>query len=323
MTHWTSYTFGAVLGAFFLATGVLPAGQDLFSIYWENDSRYTKPNGSTDRHYTNGVKFVYSMQPDWEWVKSFGDWDGQAEQDVRKAVGFFLGHNTYTPNHADNPAKRKDNERVFAGWLYTGLFVQRRAAEVLDHVELNVGVVGPSAKADRLQHCIHEVLGSSKPIGWKSQLGDEPAADFTWVRKRRHDAGFFERHDFVDMITDVGFTAGSLHRHLEAGVTLRCGANLPNDFGPGRLGLPLSAAGMDLHSGHSAYLFARLSGRAVEHDRFLSGLSSRPWVGRAEVGVVCRWDDFEIAYSQTFMTEEFKEQGPTDSYGALTVTWLF
>jgi hypothetical protein len=313
-----------VCTALFFLAAVPLAAQDTFSIYWENDSRFTKPNGNTDRHYTNGLKLVLTAQPDWQWLEDVGDWQGQSQaEEVQKAVGFFLGQNIYTPNHPEDPSKRKDKERVFAGWLYGGMFVQRRQKDIFDHAELNIGVVGPSAKADTVQRCIHTLLNSGNPVGWEDQLDDEPAADFTWVRKQRQTQGLLAPTDYTDVITDFGFTAGSLHRHLEAGIMLRCGANLPNDFGPGRLSLPNSAAGIDSHNTRSTYLFARLSGRAVEHDRFLTGLTPRPLVGRGEIGVVCRWNDFEVTYAQPFMTEEFKEQSFTDSFGAFTLTWMF
>ena len=307
-----------------LLTAASLSAQDSFSIYWENDSRYIKPNGKSDRHYTNGLKLVYTAQPDWQWLKDFGDWDGAADAiAAEKAVGFFLGQNIYTPNHATDPALRKDKERVFAGWLYTGMFVQRRQADTLDHVELNVGVVGPSSQADSAQRCIHTMVHSKLPLGWESQLNDEPAADFTWVRKQRQTEGILAPTDHTDVITDIGFTAGSLHRNVEAGIMLRCGGDLPNDFGPGRLALPSSTAARDRNAARSVYLFGRLAARAVEHDRFLSGLTPQPLVGLASAGIVCQLGDIEIAYSQTFMTPEFKEQDIADSYGALTLTWLF
>ncbi len=295
-----------------------------FSLYLENDSRFLKPNGATDRHYTHGTKLVYTTEPDWQWLKAFSEGSLFSQPaSAAPSVGFFLGQNIYTPDHADDPSKRSDKEHVFAGWLYTGLFVQRRQMDVLDHFELNVGVVGPSSRAERTQKCIHKVLNSGDPVGWDEQLDDEPAADVTWVRRQRQTQGWLAPTEYTDVITDFGFTAGSLHRHIEAGIMLRWGQTLPNDFGPGRLALPASAAAMDPQNRKSAYLFARLSGRAVEYNRFLTGLSHETLTGRAEVGLVFRRDNAELAYSQTFMTQEFKEQRCPDSFGAVTLTMFF
>ncbi len=106
---------------------------------------------------------------------------------------------------------------------------------MLDHIELNLGVIGPSSMADTVQRCIHEMVHSKNPDGWDDQLGDEPAADFMWVRKYRHKNGLLAPTDLTDVITDFGFTAGSLHRHAEAGIMFRYGGKLPKDFGPGSL----------------------------------------------------------------------------------------
>ena len=85
------------------------AAGGMLSGYWENDSRYTKPNGATDRHYTSGAKLVYSTQPDWHWVQDFSDWALFSHPaSVDPAVGFFLGQKIYTPNQVDDTYKRGD-----------------------------------------------------------------------------------------------------------------------------------------------------------------------------------------------------------------------
>ena len=61
--------------AFFVLTFILVFGfaktwgDEALSFYLENDSRFTKPNGNTDRHYTNGARIVYVTQPEWNWLK--------------------------------------------------------------------------------------------------------------------------------------------------------------------------------------------------------------------------------------------------------------
>jgi lipid A 3-O-deacylase len=255
---------------------------------------------------------------------SGNNWHGAADAaTTEKAVGFFLGQNIYTPDQAEDPARRDPEDRVFAGWLYTGMFVQLKNGTTLDHIGINVGVVGPSSQADTVQDGLHELINSDEIIGWDEQLDDEPAADLMWVRKHRHKSGFLAPTEYTDVITDFGGTVGSLHRHAEVGITLRCGVKLPKDFGPGRLELPSSAASVDPDVSRSFYLFTRLSGRAVEYDRFLTGLTHQPFVGRAAVGAVYQRNNFQLTYSQTFMTQEYNQQDTNDCYGALTLTWLF
>lgn len=316
--------FNLAFSGLFLMAGVVVSAQDTFSIYTENDSRYLKPNGNTDRHYTSGMNLVYTTQPDWQWLKDFGDWGRPLDKsDKATAAGFFLGQNIYTPNHPDKPQLRSDKEHVFAGWLYTGMFVEHRRQDTLDHLSLDVGVVGSSAKGKQVQQNIHNLLNSNGSVGWDDQLNDEPAANFSWVQKHRHTGGLLAPTEHTDVITDFGGTAGSLYVNSEAGITLRIGATLSNDFGPGRLTTPASVASRDADSRSSLYFFTRLAGRAVAYDRFLTGLTHRPFVGVGTLGAVWRRGNWELAYAQTFFTEEFKEGDFNDSFGALTLTYLF
>lgn len=292
------------------------------SIYVENDSRFTKPNGNTDRHYTNGGKIVYVTQPDWEWLQDFSTWHfGEAGQEVDRAVGFFVGQNIYTPDHADEPLRRDPEDRVFAGWLYTGMFAQRATAEVLDHVEINAGVIGPSSHGEQVQDCIHNFIHSDKAQGWEEQLEDEFALDATFMRQQRMKDGFLKPTEHTDVLGEYGFTLGSVHRQAQAGMIFRWGYNLGNTFGPARLLMPEGVAAFRRQE--SAYLFVRTGIKAVEYDRFLAGLTHEPVVGELQAGLVYQKGRFQFGYSQTFLSREFKEQDSSDSWGAFTLSMAF
>ncbi len=298
--------------------------ENALSFYLENDSRGIKPNGNTDRHYTNGTKLVYLTQPDWQWLQEFSKWNSAGlDQHVDTAVGFFIGQNIYTPDYPAEPAKRKRREMSFAGWLYTGLFAQRGTDHQLEHLEFNIGVIGPSSRADEVQDAFHRWIQSEKPVGWDSQINDEFAVDIMYMRKQRLLAGWFKPTERTDVIAEYGFTAGSVHRHAQASVTFRYGFNLGNTFGPGRKDLPSGISTFRKDTDQSGYLFARIGGRAVEHNRFLTGLTPEPLVGELQVGAVYTYKRLEIGYSQTFFTREYKQQSANDSFAAITVSYHF
>ena len=308
---------------FVFLTGQVVA-EDAASLYVENDSRGIKPNGNTDRHYTHGTKLVYLTQPDWQWLDNFAEWDAALpDEQVDTVVGFFFGQNIYTPDNVDKPARRKPEDRAFAGWMYTGLFAQRAADNLLEHIELNIGVIGPSSQAKQVQREIHKWLHSNDPVGWENQLSDELAVDFTWMRQQRLLDGWFKPTDKTDVIAEYGFTAGSVHRHAQAGLIFRYGFNLGNTFGPGRLELPAGISTLRKTGEKSGYLFARAGIKAVEHNRFLTGLTTEPLVGEFQAGAVYTYKKLDIAYSQTFLTQEYKQQTANDSFGAITVSWRF
>ena len=313
-----------LLFLFLVLFSVYGFAEDAVSLYVENDSRMLKPFHKTDRHYTHGTKFVYVTRPDWNWLGDFSKWDAaEADEGVETAVGFFLGQNIYTPDHVDAPQKRNPEDMVFAGWLYTGMFAQRATDHILEHFEFNVGVIGPSSKAEQTQKCIHGILNSNDPIGWDGQLSDEPAADVSYMRQQRLLAGWFQPTETTDVLLEYGFTAGSVHRQAQVGAALRYGFNLGQTFGPVRLSLPAGLSALKTMDDKSGYLFARACAKAIEYNRFLTGLDAEPLIGEFQVGAVYQCKQLEIGYSQTFFTREFEEQSGKDSIGAVTVTWRF
>lgn len=296
--------------------------KNAFSLYLENDSRGLKPNHNTDRHYTHGTKLLFVTQPGWQWLDDFSKWDFGGDESVDKAAGLFLGQNIYTPDNIGYSPQDNPGDMTYAGWLYGGLFAQRATKDILDHIELSIGVIGPSSLAEHSQKKIHEWLDGTRPAGWDTQLDDEPAIDFTYMRQNRLTGGIFVPTEYTDFIAEYGFTAGSVNRFAQAGMTFRCGFNLGDTFGPDRFAMPAGISKLR-NTDHSGFIFARLSGRAVEYNRFLTGLNHEPLMGELQVGVVYRKSCFEIGYSQTFFTRQFEHQNGTDSFGALTLTCTF
>jgi lipid A 3-O-deacylase len=302
-----------------------PPRNSTFRVYWENDGTYVKPIMRTDRHYTDGLKLVYTHQPEWDWLKDFARWNnfGDGEANVSTAVGYFFGQNMYTPDHADDPAARREHDRVFAGWMYGGIFAQRATQKEMEHFELNLGIIGPSAGGSKMQTFVHNVIHQEEPNGWENQLDDEFAIDCTWLKRQRADGLLFRRAPDFDSHLEYGFTAGSLHRNANLGVIFRWGDNLPNDFGPGRLEAPDCATGPIGDKQTYLYLFSRASIKVVQYDRFLTGLDEEPVVGQFQLGVAWRYKSFEVSYSQTFLTREYREQPQADSIGALNLSCYF
>ena len=303
----------------------IASGAETFTLYVENDGTFVKPVYRTDRHYTDGVKLVYTNQPDCNFLKEFARWNdfGQNDGQVSTALGYFFGQNVYTPDHTDAPAKRDKHDQVFAGWMYGGIFAQRATENEMEHFELNPGIIGPSARGRQTQNFVHSAIGVEKPQGWENQLGDEFAIDVTWLKRQRVAERCFKRTENFDSHLEYGATAGSVHRNANLRIVFRYGINLPNDFGPGRLEAPASACIEKPAEIQTAYLFTRIGGKLVQYDRFLSGLETEPAVAQLQVGVVYRYKSFEISYSETFLTREYEEQNSTDSYGAINMMWRF
>lgn len=303
-------------------------GHDFFfTALTENDSKVYNPFNSSDRHYTNGAKAVFAIRPPFaaDWATALPALGADFSK-PRAAFGIQSGQEIYTPEDPDIKTLIKD-DRPYVGWLYFGAFLQRSSPTVMDHLELDVGMVGPSSLAHQAQDMVHELLGYEEFMGWNNQLHDEPAFNFSAERRWRVGRATLSDELAFDVVPHAGLTAGTVNRHLELGTTLRLGWGLGEDFGPGNIHHPLDYTAP--RPPQAFYAFVRLSGRAVEHNLFLQGNSFRdsprvdaePLVGDATTGLTlafCR--HVELSYSQTYLGREFKHQRTQDSYGAFVLT---
>lgn len=319
-----------------------PTGADAWrftgaQVTWDNDGTYADPFDQTDRHYTNGLKLDLSFDPAFspevrERLAPSADWP-----DARLAFGVVVAQHIYTGSDIERKNPPAD-DHPYAGWLYTGVYLQRRSGNVHDHAELDVGVVGSWASAEEVQRFIHSSFpGQVQPQGWGSQLANELAINLrlqrSWRTERAQIGG--ESGLELDGIGRLGADLGNVFVRGNADVTLRLGKHLPDDFGPSRLLDYRDATGTwSADHSWSVYGYARLGMRAVGHNIFLDGntfadsRSTDPerLVGEAEVGVRAAFElgsgMFEVGYGWTYYTREYQAQASSDSIGAWTLGWV-
>ncbi len=124
------------------------------TLFFENDGTFVRPNRGSDRHYTSGQGFHLASPLD-----PVTDTDDSRRSLNRDAIGFVLVQQIYAPEDITDPNPPPD-DRPYAGYLYGGLFYQRQSynpdgIDTLDHVQLDLGVVGPSSLAEQSQSEVH------------------------------------------------------------------------------------------------------------------------------------------------------------------------
>jgi lipid A 3-O-deacylase len=328
---------------------VAPPSPLIITGYWENDGGPLKPNNNQDRHYTNGLAFTFAHQPGW--ARDFGEIVPFAEafddDQTTYAGGYAVGQLIFTPDNI-NLKVPPPNDRPYAGYLYAGVYWQRADDDTFDHLQFDLGIVGPSSAAEDVQDGVHDMVDAIDPQGWDSQLHDEPTFQFHLRRKWRMwllrpdgfafddlRPGVMRRGLGAELIPMVGTSLGTVYVNAEVGAVARIGWNLPDDFGPGRLADFGAATGE--RGGADwwhAYVYGRTSARFVAHDIFLDAgtFEDNPGLGQdlrhvvgefqlgAMVGVEWRSISFVGGYSQTFQTETFEGQYTGDEWGALTLS---
>ena len=336
-----------LLAAGFLALLHSAHGEDnvsggTFSLYMENDMF-----AGTDRQYTSGVKFAWSSRD----LANYSDSPYASpflplfnllpyinEKDYQKNLVFALGQNIYTLDDTESFGLVKD-DRPYAGWLYLGLGVVWKNAEVRNSLVLNVGVVGSWSYAQEAQRLVHDARGLGHPNGWDNQLHNELGVLVTYERKWRWPK--HERRVGLDweFLPHAGIALGNVYTYASLGGELRAGLNLPDDFGTASIG-PAATTSTPVDGRQGAersrfdlglYLFARADGRAVAHNIFLDGNTfgnsasvDRKWfVADLSAGVAVNYKNTKIAYAFVYRTEEFYGQKEAQVFGTISMNIAF
>lgn len=289
-----------------------PEGSE-FQLFVENDML-----ARTDRYYTNGIKvgggmgFDLLQLPAAEVLRQIAP---QAAGTVH--LGLFLGQNLYTPRSI-TVSQAQPQDRPWAAWLYLGGVAQKAQDNRLDTVELDLGLVGPSALGKEIQAGWHRLIGAPQPRGWHHQIPNEPAFLLSWLAKSKHGLGTVAGLD-VEAIPHGGATVGSVMTLARAGGLLRLGRNMTS-FGPDTIepgGAMLQNMRRELEPGRTQelewYVFAGLDHRLIGHNIFLDGtvfrdspsVRRRPHVYDLSLGLSLRYGALRVSLTRVKRSEEF------------------
>lgn len=299
----------------------------IFSFVLENDLFY-----NTDRNYTNGVQIAWVPR-----VESPPDWAVRVAHQVpwfpqegRIRHGYVLGQSMFTPRDITltNPPVE---DRPYAGWLYGTVGLSVEIGRQLDQLALTLGVVGPASLAKQSQKIVHKIKGADKPLGWDTQLGNEPGIVLTYQRSWRGLTTTLAGFD-LDLTPHIGSALGNVYTYANTGLTMRYGKRLPADYGPLRIQPSLPGSGFFAPTNNFAwYLFAGFEGRAVARNIFLDGNTFRdsrsvdkePLVGDLQWGIALTWQGVRLNYTHVLRTREFETQGGSDAFGAFSISMPF
>ena len=317
------------------ATALADNDRGTFSFVLENDVFY-----NLDRDYTNGVQFAWTSGP----VKADACW----ECDVARVLPFFdgsgqmrvnyaLGQSMFTPSDITlvNPPL---TDRPYAGWLYGSLGVISKVDPInsswshLEQLQLSLGVVGPSSEAEQVQTFVHQLIGSNKPMGWDTQLKDEPTLLLTYERSWRYRVDDLPFGLEMFATPHLGAAVGNVFDYVNAGATLTLGWNLGDDYGPPRIQPSTPGSGyFEQKDGVGLYAFAGVDARAVARNIFLDGntwadsrsVDKNTFVGDGQVGVALTFRSARLSFTHVFRTKEFTTQNNADQFGAVGLSLQF
>ncbi len=343
--------------------------------YFENDL-FT----DTDESYTNGVRLSW-ISPD---VSSY-ERDPRLPQFIEKIndqLHFFhdlnvrdcgdpaadpltclqrnlvvsVGQLMFTPEDYLETELIED-DRPYAGYLFTTFGYHTRDAAQLDTIEVSFGVVGPASLAQQTQDFIHHLRDIPVFKGWDNQLKNEPVFQLLYEHKERLLAGRLAPdwtppawlspalHPGHDLIVHAGANLGNAMTYANAGFEYRIGFGLPNDFGSAALrpGGDNSAPGRGaprpgeegifrtLDRAVSLHVFASFDGRAVARDIFLDGntfreshsVDKKHFVGDMSLGIGLIYHRWKVSLARVWRSEEFEGQDEPHQFGSISVSYIY
>lgn len=299
----------------------------------------------TDRYYTNGVKLSWTSVdfPSRRGGLKASDWDDSLSRSLapfkgpgcRAFMTIALGQNMYTPDDISQ-AEVSPEDFPYAGVSFLEFGFHAKCARRMDTLSVGIGIAGPYSLAEPVQKLIHELTGSSFPEGWRYQIDNQVLLNMGYGTRRKLSFRLPGPDWSGDVIGMLSASLGNAFTGGDAGVEIRFGWNLPDDFGasPGRPGgvggvtEPVAAG----RRGHRPGLFVFASGGGritlynflfdAESDIDLA-LSKRPWQGVGSLGAGLTWGRFRLSYAWVWSTRWFSTQRHRPFYGSFCLEFAF
>ncbi len=186
-----------------------------FQIRIDND--FFVPFGNTDKYYTFGQKFFYRRRIE-NANRFFSGLDRlfKAERSI-KIIEFELGQEAYTPGNS-NKTEFNQYDRPFAGWLYFGSYISTITDNNIIKLGVEVGIVGPSSFAGKVQNYFHEKISNEALKGWMYQVQNRVGINF---KATYYKPGFSKK--YVDFTFENNIAIGSEEAYYQGGAKMRIG----------------------------------------------------------------------------------------------------
>ena len=278
-----------------------------FYITLENDLYH-----DTDRAYTHGTRVFDLIDYAPSWATNF--WP---DKDVKFGWGF--AQYMYTPSDI-SIAELIEDDRPYGGWLYIEFLLMARDDMFMDVVGIDIGVTGEEAGSDKTQELVHKYTDSVTPRGWDNQIGTEIGVDLLYQKKYR-----WRYENVFDVVSQSGGSLGNIYTYVNAGTMVRFGYNIPDNFGA----LRMEPAARNTSDGF--YLFGGAEERYVLRNIFLDGntfkdshsVDKEEFVHDLYYGVGISLGNFEIVFSDTYRSKEFKGQDKGNAFSTLILSWKY
>ncbi len=282
---------------------------------------------SNDVESYDDDKLVSRWSEFWNFLPFVGD------KGYTTYASWSVAQEMHTPDDIKIPNPPVDDQ-PYAGILYIDSVLYARSEGWAHAWELKLGVVGPSSQADNVQKDFHELIGGDEPMGWDTQLPDEPVINVGFTTAHLLAEGNAGESSEWRLIPVGHVGLGTYFTGIGLGMYGELGWNLVDALGGTGLREGLNAAstvGVGPVEGWSVSFFGGFGGHAIAHYLPLDGtvfedsrsVDTKPFVGNATIGLCVRHDKLVMSLATTFSTKAFETQEKSAEFGTLSVSWYF
>jgi len=253
-------------------------------------------------------------------------------------ISFAIAHQIYTPGEIESYLPLP-NDRPYAGYMYLESGIYQSHENNLKSLNIQLGIVGPSAGMEGIQEIIHDLIGSPDVKGWKYQLKDEIVFQINYSEKQYFNLdNLFGLGLSSSVIPEYGFNLGNASTKAYASALFRYGLNVTKDYGAkpmdnttyNKISLD---ANYDYENDNRWRIFINLSAKAnlIARNIFLDGntnqsshsVDKNSFVMNGSYGISIAYNQYSFDYIRTHTSKEFKTQDELYSYGSLLFSYNF
>jgi lipid A 3-O-deacylase len=296
----------------------------------------------SDNNYTNGVGMSWvsadtarydkgSLVRRWSEFWSFLPYVG--DEGYRTYVSWAVAQEMHTPDDitVENPPQ---DDQPYAGVLYLDSALYAKGERATHVWQLRLGVVGPASQADRVQKRLHKILGGDRPMGWHTQLPNEPIVNVEYTGAYLLARGDLGRSASWRIVPVVNAGLGNYFTGMGGGIYAEVGTNLVDALGGTALRQGFNVAstvGVGPVQDWSVSLSGGLAGYAVGHYLPLDGtlfrdsrsVDSKPLVGVATIGLTARRRELVFFLGRTSVTKTFAGERKRADFGTASISRHF
>jgi hypothetical protein len=259
----------------------------------ENDAMF-----KSDKRYTHGTRITYEYE----------------------GLQWYMAQTMYTPPDisADTPLP---NNRPYAGVLCFGLrgtkfWHDPRESDALKtdiyrQLDISVGVVGESSKAEEAQNFIHKRIGAPEPMGW-----DYQTENMLWLQLGARGYDNIVSTDHLNLNMFLLGDVGTVISDVGAGAQVMLGYNVPISVDKPIISIRKPWSVYFFGEASSKYVF---SNKLIENNHYVDVKASSISVVNLRYGLGLEIKDVELKVLACKRSKEFHSQEDDSIFGSVSI----